>query len=117
MVDYVAQLRHRLTVQRNTQIRDEGGGFIEDWQDLAVDPDVWCAIDVLRFRIETDDAQRETINTHRITIRYRSDLQASDRIVDKVNNRVFLIDSLQDPDEQKKFLEVFVQESKTLMLS
>ena len=106
----LSMARHLLTIQAPSQIRDEGGGFVESWQDIEDNPDVWCAIKTTTPNIETGAAQQQSVLTHIISTRYRPDIKTRYRLLDKSSNRSFLIDTLKNINEANKVLDIYVRE-------
>ena len=70
-------LKHPVTVERETQVDDGAGGFTSSWATLAT---VWCAIENPNGRERMED-QRLISETNKVFIcRYRTDIQTTDRI-------------------------------------
>lgn len=97
----IGQLKHRLTLQKNTPVADGGGGFTQDWQDIA---DVFAQIDMLSGRLEARFDRKTPITTHRIIIPYRIDITAEMRLVR--NDRVYQITGMRDPDGEQRWIEI-----------
>lgn len=68
------RLRQRVTIQEPTETQDSYGEPVATWSDLAT---VWAAIDPLSGRETFGGEQYQARLTHRVTMRYRSDLQVS----------------------------------------
>lgn len=77
----IGHLRHRVTLQKPVRLPDGGGGFTEGWQDLEIAPEVYASIVPLSGHEQLRFHQLETTVTHRITIRYRTDVTPGMRIV------------------------------------
>lgn len=80
------RLRHRVSLQRLQETRDpETGAVISDWSEVAK---LWAEVAPLSARefVASQAVQSEV--SARITIRYRADITAKDRIVyrDKIYN-------------------------------
>jgi SPP1 family predicted phage head-tail adaptor len=74
------RLSHRVTLQQPVQTRDETTGeVLETYADVA---DVWAAIEPLSAREFIQSAALQAQVVARITIRYRSDVQSTWRVVD-----------------------------------
>lgn len=74
------KLRHRITLQRKGQVQDPNtGAMIEDW--VSVGPPIWAGIEYLSVRefIAARTGQVEV--SARITIRYRTGIDATMRAV------------------------------------
>ena len=81
-------MRHRIVIQSVSQSSDGQGGFTETWADGAT---VAASIDALKDRpFERFQAgQTQTPATHKIVMRYRSDLTTAKRV--KFGTRIFAI--------------------------
>lgn len=77
----IGALRHRIRFQRPVRTPDGGGGFSEIWQDLLLSPEVYASIMPLSGTEQLRFHQLESSATHRITVRYRDDIQSSMRIL------------------------------------
>ncbi len=100
----IGALRHRITIQQSVRVADGGGGFSQTWQDVPDTPTVYAAIEQLSGGEKAQLSQLGTAITHRITLRYRSDLTAAMRIVK--DDMIYKIISLQDRAGQGRRLEV-----------
>lgn len=104
----IGKKRHRIIFQEEVRTPDAAGGYSSAWQDIESNPTVWAQIapvsgtDVLRF------GQLQQIVTHRITIRYRSDITPDLRIVK--GNRIFQLRAVLDPAESREMLEILAEE-------
>lgn len=105
----IGRLRHRLTVQRPDRTADVGGGATITWTDVAR---VWGAVEPISGR-ETVVAERQQATvTHKVTLRYRADLDARMRIL--FGSRSFNIRSLVNPDERGRWLICLCEEGGAL---
>lgn len=92
--------------------KDNGsGGKRSDslrWVPIEKEPKAWASIEPLsadeRFRMN----KLESEITHRITIRYRSDITRSNRL--RYKDREFQIDSVVNWQERDRFLVIIVKE-------
>lgn len=100
-----SRLRHRLTLQEPVHTPDSGGGYISSWSDIA---QLWAEILPVsgRERLFTGKVQAEA--THRILIRYRSDVSTSHRLV--FESRIFNIRSIMNAHERNEMLELLAEE-------
>ena len=82
------RLRHRVTLQRATESRDSFGQVVKTWADVAT---VWARVEALSGReyLEAQSLQRQV--TTRMTIRWRSDVDAGLRALWR--GRVYDIES------------------------
>lgn len=100
------KLRHRVTLQKFTQTRDEMGAVVETWVDVAT---VWASIEPLSARefIAAQSAQSEV--SARIVIRYREGVMAKMRILH--GSRIYNIEGvLPDPRSGREYLTLPVSE-------
>lgn len=98
-------LRHRLTLQAPVETSDGAGGVTRSWTSAAL---LWAAIEpASQEAFIAGEAQAERA-THRITMRYRSDVDGSKRLVK--GSRVFRILTAFDPDERRARLALLVEE-------
>ena len=103
----IGDMRHKITIETPTLTPDSVGGFTTSWSTLA---DVWSKIEPLSARQRFHAMQLEHIVSHKITIRYRSDIESDQRIL--FEGRTFQIHSFIDPDERHRFLEIMAQENE-----
>mgnify|MGYP002621184364 CR=1 FL=1 len=111
----VGSMRHRIQLQKQTRTTDGGGGASLAWSKVA---DVYADIQPQQARESVfgrDNQMREVI-THKILIRYRSDITARNRISqtfkrDGVSTtRTFNIKGVVNIDNRNKFLELTCEE-------
>lgn len=85
------KLRHRIRIDRLTDLLDSNGDVIQDpvtgeisreWQEVDT---VWCAIEPLSGREFIQSAAIQSEIVARIVIRYRDDVLPTDRLVHVVN--------------------------------
>jgi SPP1 family predicted phage head-tail adaptor len=100
-----SRLRHRLTLQAEVMTPDGAGGYVRTWNDVA---NIWAEIIPFsgRERFFSGKIQAET--THRILLRYRSDITAAHRLM--FENRIFNIRAIMNAREQRDVLELLVEE-------
>jgi SPP1 family predicted phage head-tail adaptor len=102
----IGSLNKRITIQSETKTADGMGGWIVVMADVAT---IWAAIWPLSAN-ETVAASANTMMiTHRIRIRYRSDIKASYRI--KFGARYFAIISIINPNEKNQMLDLLCKEA------
>lgn len=97
----IGQLKDRVTIQNYVRTPDGYGGYTETWQDIAT---VWANIKPLRGREFFQAQQIQSEVTHKITIRYRNDIDETCRV--KYNGQIFDIKSIIDIDNRHRFLEL-----------
>ncbi|MGK7753776.1 phage head closure protein [Roseovarius sp. C03] len=77
----IGRLDQKITLQRATRTPDGGGGKVVSWADLPEDPRPFAKVE-LRGSDETDRASGAVARQRaRFTIRARSDIKATDRIL------------------------------------
>ena len=110
-----SRLRHRLTLQAETQVADGAGGYGKGWQNIA---DVWAEIIPItgvNAKI-TSAAGKEMLFagqiqpeiSHKILLRYRGDITPAMRLL--FENRAFNIRHVANVEEKGETLELLVQE-------
>lgn len=72
-------LRRRLTLQRRVQTQNSYNETVWTWADIA---SMWAAIHTPNSREVFAAQQVQTSSTHRIEMRYRTDLRPKDRLVE-----------------------------------
>ncbi len=97
----IGRLKKRLTLQQNIATPDGGGGFNQNWQDVA---EVFAHIQPLSSRIDSRFDGKKTSNSHRITIPYRDDVTIEKRLTD--GQAIFKIAGVYDPNGEKRWLEI-----------
>ena len=100
----IGDLKHRVTLQESVRASDGGGGFTESWQSLAAAPDVYASIVPLSGGEQLRYHQLESTVTHRITIRYRTDVTPAMRIVKDAT--VYDITSVAAQEGRAVYLEI-----------
>jgi len=101
MIKWTAKLRHRVTLQTKSSVPDGGGGFTIVWSDLAV---VFADVEPLSGRERYAAERIEPVVTHRVTIRYRSDVDTTMRAM--FGARYLYINSAIDPGERTRYLQL-----------
>jgi len=88
------KLRHRVTIQEATESVDSYGQPTFAWADEAT---VWASIEPLRGQERLAQQQIESDVTHRVTLRYLTNLTPAKRI--KFGSRYLEIRSVMNVDE------------------
>ena len=97
--------RNKISLQRRTRVDDGYGGGDNVWTEYA---SVWGNITQASGGEKLHGMQLENPVTHKIKIRYRTDVLGSDRIVYKGRN--FNIRSSPDQDERRRFIIIKAEE-------
>ena len=101
------RLRHRITIQRMVKERDALGGVAESWCDMVIVSAEIRMINAQERFVGGADQQVATV-THRVKIRYRSDVTPLNRIVH--GDRLLDIESAVDPDGRRRELIMMCRE-------
>jgi len=103
----IGDFRHRITFQKQVKTADDYKGHTIIWQDVVI---VWAQVDPLSGREYFYAHQIKNAVSHRVRIRYRTDVSEEMRI--KHGDRYFSIESMIDMKERREFLEIVCQEEK-----
>jgi SPP1 family predicted phage head-tail adaptor len=106
-VTAIGDFRHQLTLQAADEVEDGAGGVARTWEPLA---QIWAAIEPLSLNDKLLSDKRIGVLTHRIKLRYRTDITLSHRFV--LGTRIFSIRATRDPDERGRILECLVEEER-----
>ena len=102
---HAGKLRTRIAIRRPVRTPDGAGGVSRSWSTIASPRAYVKPISGgERFQAMAISA---TV-THRIFIRYRTDILPSDRI--EIGSRLFQIRAVLDIEERKRWLEIFAEE-------
>jgi len=101
-------LRHRLIIESPQRLSDGAGGATVTWAQVA---SVWANIKPVSARELRSAEQRAEKVTHTITLRYRSDIDATMRLVGE--GRIFNIDAIINEAERDQWLKCFCVEGLT----
>lgn len=101
----IGDLRHRITLQTLALTSDGQGGQTEAWADLAT---VWAYVKPISANERLYAQKLEPLITHRVTIRYRTDVTSEMRFT--YEGRKFQIKAPYSLDERKAFLVFDAQE-------
>lgn len=76
----IGDMKHRVTIRQPMLTPDGAGGFSESWQDIAA---VYASIKPAAASEQLKFGQIEAIMTHRIIIRYRTDIMPGMILIDE----------------------------------
>lgn len=96
-----ASLKHRVTLQSLARVSDGQGGYSESWTDVS---DVWVSIAPMKGYERFQAMQMQTPVTHKIVMRYRSDVTTAHRLL--YGSRVFALKEVLNRDEDSRFLDI-----------
>lgn len=105
MADSIGSLRRRVTLQAETRVSDEAGGYTVGWSNVAT---VWAEIVPVSGREAYGARRLEGRVTHRVRMRFRPFVTTSMRIAHE--GRVFNIRAVLDRNEAGRWLELFAEE-------
>ena len=103
----IGDLRHRVTFQKPVKTPDGYAGNTVAWQDVVT---VWAQIEPLSGREYFFAHQIKNEVSHRVRVRYRTDVNEKMRI--KHGERHFKIESMIDMMERREYLEIRCMEEK-----
>jgi SPP1 family predicted phage head-tail adaptor len=98
----VGDLRHRITVRRQTDTPDGKGGFDRSWASLA--SNISAKITNLNGREALINGVLQGVSTFEVITRFRSDIQASDQI--QWGDRELNIHSAEDRKGTRQWLTI-----------
>ncbi len=102
------ELRSRLVVESPQRISDGAGGAVTSWLETAT---IWANVAPTSASEQRSAEQRAEKVTHRITLRYRNDINATMRFVG--NGRIFNIEAIINEAERDQWLVCLCAEGIT----
>ena len=86
------RMRHRIRIQRLSQVRNEFGESENSWEDAAI---VWASIQPVSGREFLEGMKAQAEVTHKVTIRYNPAVKASMRVLfgERVLDILHIIDT------------------------
>lgn len=93
------RLSSRVSLERQIRTPDASGGATTEWEEVVT---LWAAIDPVAAGESLSADRLSTRVTHRITIRFRTDIEGGMRIVHRTRN--LRIAHWRDLDETRRFL-------------
>jgi len=101
------QLTARLDLEAPTEASDGQGGVTVTFGLVA---SLWALIEPISMERQEFASQNRAVVTHRITLRFRSDVTMAQRF--RKGARIFEILSFQDPDETGRYLVCLCAEGR-----
>ncbi len=101
----IGNLRHRITIQQIARIDDGAGGYTETWASAGT---VYADVYPLKGQERYDAQQIQANLSHRVTIRYRADVNPSMRL--SYGTRTLVIEAVIDPEERHRELILMCSE-------
>jgi SPP1 family predicted phage head-tail adaptor len=102
------QLSSHVTLERQIRVPDGVGGATTDWEEFAT---VWAAIEPVVAGESFTADRLSTRVTHKITIRFRADIEGGMRIAHR--GRTLRIAHWRNPDETRRFLVLEAVEERS----
>jgi SPP1 family predicted phage head-tail adaptor len=106
----INSLRHRVVIQSELASADGAGGYSLSWNFIAT---VWASVTPLSGREILAGQRLESRITHRIRMRYRSDITVTSSTRLSWNGRTFNIRAVINPGQRNRWLELLVEEGTT----
>ncbi|MGO4402949.1 phage head closure protein [Bosea sp. RAF48] len=103
----IGRLRRRLILEAPASTPDELGGSTQVFEAVAA---FWAQVEWLSGTEQWRQGRPEQVATHRVTLRWRGDLDAGKRLRD--GDRIFDIRTVSDPDGSRRRLICLVEEVK-----
>jgi SPP1 family predicted phage head-tail adaptor len=101
------QLASRVQLERSVRTADGAGGATVAWDGVAT---FWARIEPVTAGERFAADRLATRVTHRITLRFRADLEGGMRIVHR--GRALSIVAWRDPDDERRFLVLDATEER-----
>ncbi|MDD9910839.1 MAG: phage head closure protein [Ahrensia sp.] len=98
-------LNWRMRLEQPVETADGFGALQTAWTEIG---DVWAAMKPVDARFRQIADQTSEVQSHAITIRFRDDVSSGWRMI--LNQRVFEIDVVFDPDERARYLICMTRE-------
>lgn len=101
------QLRHRVTIQGVTDTASAFGDVSQSWSSVAT---VWASVEPLNAREAFEAEQTKTKVSHKVMMRYRSDVSTKNRV--QHDSRTLNITSVINVGERNKTLMLLCVENE-----
>ncbi len=101
----IGGLRHRVALQRRSEVADAGGGLSLGWTDIA---ELWAGILPLSGSERVREMRVQPVQNFLIRLRYRGDITPADRLL--FGQRVLNIRSVRNVNERNQWLECRCEE-------
>jgi len=102
----IGSMNKRVLIQYPTKIGDDMGGFIDTWTDGDT---VFCSIWPISATEQIQSSASTMIASHRIRMRYRSDIKANWRL--KYHHSYYNVVSIINHNMANRMLELLVKEA------
>jgi SPP1 family predicted phage head-tail adaptor len=99
------RLRHRIKIQEYTESQNTYGEVTKNWTDYAT---VWATFEPIKGKEFWESQQINAEITTKVTMRYLAGVKSKMRIL--LGTRIFEIDSVINPEERNRELQLLVKE-------
>ncbi len=103
----IGELRKQVAIQQEQPTPDGAGGYALTWTTLAT---TWADISPISGTEVFTSGHLEGHVTHKVTMRWRSDITITSDMRLLYNNRIFNILTVMNNDERNRFAELLVEE-------
>ena len=103
----LGKMQHSLVIQAQSRSNDGGGGARRTYSTLAT---VWGSIEPIGGNVQLYGEQIEGRVTHKIKIRYRSNITTKHRLNYSAQSKIFKILRILNVGSRDKFLEMLCEE-------
>lgn len=101
----IGPMRERVSIQLQAQTVDSAGAITTTWTEVAA---CWARMKPVSMQQLLLAGRDESVRTYMMTIRYRTDITTTHRIVWR--SRKFDVQGVNDPTEQRQFIECQLRE-------
>lgn len=105
------KLDKRISIRAQSTARDSLNQLVGTWTEIT-NGAVWAAVQPIRNSEAMQAMANQMETTHRVTIRYRTDVTAAHRVY--YGTRQFAIEGIRNPDERGEYLELTCVEGKNV---
>lgn len=104
----IGRLRHRVTIQKYSEVQDESFQTIPVWTNVTT---AWAQIEAVKGRVYFYGQQVDETITHKILIRYQSsNINITSELWLLFHNRRFRIRAVKNLLERNRFIELACEE-------
>ncbi|MCA3068117.1 MAG: phage head closure protein [Rhodocyclaceae bacterium] len=103
------KLDKRVSIQQQSSTRDDLNQKVDTWTTLN-NGAVWASVQPLRASEAISYDAKQMLLTHRVTIRFRSDVTPDMRLL--FGSRILKIVSMRNPDERGELIELLCEEGR-----
>ena len=107
----IGRLRHRVTVSQEQKLDDGMGGYSHEWTNLAT---TWANVKAMRISEKQLAGQLDSVVTHRVTMRCRSDFAIHAGMTLLWENVRLNILGVINPDGRNKYWQLECREGGTV---